>query len=86
MVLSWTMLCTRESERRASNREGGCGRTAGRPGKRSQHDMEVFQAEISRAESDDRILKEKRIERHDGSGDRQKCRPPFCVGLPDCVS
>lgn len=56
----------------------GCGKTADRPDKRSRHDSKALAADLSRAESDDRILKEKRIERHDGSGDRQKCRPPFC--------
>lgn len=45
--------------------------------------MKAFQADISRAESNDRLLQGKRIERHDGSGDRQKCRPPFCVGGND---
>lgn len=41
--------------------------------------VEAFKVETSHAGSDDRILKGKRIDRHDGSGDRQKCRPPFCV-------
>lgn len=41
--------------------------------------VEADKVEASHAGSDDRILKGKRIDRHDGSGDRQKCRPPFCV-------
>lgn len=45
---------------------------------------DAFKAEASHAASDDRILQGKRIERHDGSGDRQRCRPPFCIlGLAD---
>lgn len=80
MVLDQKMPGTRESERRASDEEGKAEaiRSYGSDVPGHKH-VEADKVEASHAESDDRILKGKRIDRHDGSGDRQKCRPPFCV-------
>lgn len=80
MVFGNAMPGTRESERRGSQDEGRLRENGRSAGIAEPHTMHSLPGRASRAESDDRILRGKRIERRDGSGDRQRCRPPFCVG------
>ena len=75
------MSCTRESERRTWNFEDSCGiwRIAGQP---EQTRCQTFSVEASRAESDDRILKGKRIRDTTEVGTDSDVGPHFAFGLP----